>query len=132
MAIFNSPHIKTRVSAKRFFEKYSNLNNLKEILPTQIVDYKSTEKTCSFKIEGFSEIQLELNEAIPYKKISLISKDYDLNISLNCFIEEEEEEGKAIVYLEIDADVNFFTKSIVEKPLKNLLKTLSQKIKELK
>ena len=130
MAIFNSPHIKTRVSAKRFFEKYSNLNNLKEILPTQIVDYKSTEKTCSFKIEGFSEIQLELNEAIPYKKISLISKDYDLNISLNCFIEEEE--GKAIVYLEIDADVNFFTKRIVEQPLNNLLKTLSQKIKELK
>ena len=130
MAIFNSPHIKTRVSAKRFFEKYSNLNNLKEILPTQIVDYKSTEKTCSFKIEGFSEIQLELNEAIPYKKISLISKDYDLNISLNCFIEEEE--GKAIVYLEIDADVNFFTKRIVEQPLNNLLKTLYQKIKELK
>ena len=32
----------------------------------------------------------------------------------------------------IDADVNFFTKSIIEKPLKNLLKTLSQKIKELK
>ena len=130
MAIFNSPHIKTRVSAKRFFEKYSNLNNLKEILPTQIVDYKSTEKTCSFKIEGFSEIQLELNEAIPYKKISLISKDYDLNISLNCFIEEEE--GKAIVYLEIDADVNFFTKRIVEQPLNNLLKTLSKKIKDLK
>tara|TARA_Y100000589_G_scaffold102399_1_gene96533 strand:+ start:1715 stop:2107 length:393 start_codon:yes stop_codon:yes gene_type:complete len=130
LAIFNSPHIKTRVSAKRFFEKYSNLNNLKEILPTQIVDYKSTEKTCSFKIEGFSEIQLELNEAIPYKKISLISKDYDLNISLNCFIEEEAE--KAIVYLEIDVDVNFFTKRIVEQPLNNLLKTLSQKIKELK
>ena len=130
MAIFNSPHIKTSVSTKHFFEKYSNLNNLKEILPSQIVDYKSTEKTCSFKIESFSEIQLELNEAIPNKKISLISKDYDLNISLNCFIEEEE--GKAIVYLEIDADVNFFTKSIVEKPLKNLLKTLSQKIKELK
>ena len=130
MAIFNSPHIKASISAKHFFEKYSNLNNLKDILPSQLVDYKSTEKTCSFKIENFSEIQFELNEAVPYKKISLISKDYDLNISLNCFIEEEE--GKAIVYLEIDADVNFFTKSIIEKPLKNLLKTLSQKIKELK
>ena len=130
MAIFNSPHIKTRVSANRFFEKFSNLNNLKEILPTQIVGYKSTEKTCSFKIEGFSEIQLELNEAIPYKKISLISKDYDLNISFNCFIEEEAE--KAIVYLEIDVDVNFFTKRIVEQPLNNFLKTLSKKIKDLK
>ena len=130
MAIFNSPHIKTSISAKHFFEKYSNLNNLKEILPSQIVDYKSTEKTCSFKIENFSEIQLELNEAIPYEKISLITIDYDLNISLNCFIEEEE--AKAIVYLEIDADVNLFTKMIVEQPLNNLLKTLSKKIKELK
>ena len=108
MAIFNSPHIKTSISAKHFFEKYSNLNNLKEILPSQIVDYKSTEKTCSFKIENFSEIQFELNEAIPNKKISLISKDYDLIIIFNCFIQEEAE--KAIVYLEIDVDVIFFTK----------------------
>ena len=73
---------------------------------------------------------MELNEAVPYKKISLISKDYYLNISLNCFIKEEAE--KAIIYLEIDADVNFVTKRIVEKPLNNLLKTLSKKIKELK
>ena len=130
MAIFNSPHIKASISAKHFFEKYSNLNNLKDILPSQLVDYKSTEKTCSFKIENFSEIQFELNEAIPNKKISLISKDYDLNISFNCFIEEEAE--KAIVYLEIDVDVNFFTKRIVEQPLNNFLKTLSKKIKDLK
>ena len=75
MAIFKSPEIIINKKANDFFNMVSDLNNLKDIMPPQIEDFKSTETTCSFKMSGMPKLSLEITEKIAFSKISLTAVD---------------------------------------------------------
>ena len=126
---FKSPIVKSKLSCEEIFNKISNLNNLKEILPKEISEYNSTSDKCSFKIENLPKINLKIKEKINFKKISLIAIDSQVPFYMNCHFKEID--SVTNVFLEIDAEVNFMMKMVVEKPLLNLLKVLSSKIKDL-
>ena len=57
---FKSPIVKSKLSCEEIFNKISNLNNLKEILPKEISEYNSTSDKCSFKIENLPKINLKI------------------------------------------------------------------------
>ena len=59
MSTFKSPEVLINKSAKGFFNKISDLNNLKEILPKDIRDFKSTKSRCSFKMNDLPELIFE-------------------------------------------------------------------------
>jgi len=60
MATFTSPEVIVNRSAEDFFNKIGDLNNLKDIMPSSIKDFESTETTCSFKMKGMPQLKLEL------------------------------------------------------------------------
>ena len=86
MTTFKSPEVIINRSAEDFFNKIGNLNNLKEIMPSSIEEFESTENTCSFKMKGMPSLNLELGEKTPFSKISLIAKDSQVPFSLDCII----------------------------------------------
>ena len=129
METFTSPQVIINRSAENFFFKISNLNNLKDIMPSSIKDFESTETTCSFKMKGMPAINLELAEKTPFSKISLTAKGSQVPFSLDCFITEKGNECHA--RLEINAELNMMMKMMVEKPITNFLNVLSEKMRTL-
>ena len=105
---FKSPIVKSKLSCEEIFNKISNLNNLKEILPKEISEYNSTSDKCSFKIENLPKINLKIKEKINFKKISLIAIDSQVPFYMNCHFKEID--SVTNVFLEIDAEVNFMMK----------------------
>ena len=126
MTTFKSPEVIANKSAEDFFNKIGDLNNLKEIMPSQIENYESTETTCSFKMQGMPRLALEIAEKTEFSKISLTAKGSQIPFSLDCFITEKGEECQ--VRLEINAELNMMMKMMVEKPLTQFLDVLANKI----
>ena len=126
MTTFKSPDVTINKSAEDFFNKISNLNNLKEIMPSTIKDFESTESTCSFKMKGMPALNLELKEKIPFSRISLTAKGSQVPFSLDCIITEKGKQCQAS--LEINAELNMMMKMMIEKPLTQFLNVLASKM----
>ena len=126
MTTFKSPIILVSRSAEYFFNKIENLNNLKNIMPSTIKDFESTENTCSFKGKGMPHLNLEIAEKSPFSKVSLISKNSQIPFSLDCIITSKGEQCQA--RLEINIELNMMMKIMVEKPLTQFLDAFSSKI----
>ena len=129
MATFTSPEIIVNRSAEDFFIKIGDLNNLKEIMPSSIKDFESTETTCSFKMKGMPTLNLEIGEKTPFSKISLTSKGSQVSFSLECFITEKGDQCQA--RLEINAELNMMMKMMLEKPLTEFLDVLANKMEKV-
>ena len=129
MTTFKSPEVIVNRSAEDFFNKIGDLNNLKEIMPSQIKNYESTETTCSFKMQGMPRLALEIAEKTEFSKISLTAIDSQIPFSLDCFITEKEELCQA--RLEINAELNMMMRMMVEKPLTQFLDVLAGKMQNL-
>ena len=69
MTKFTSPEVIINRSAKDFFNKIGNLNNLEKIMPSEIENFTSTDSSCSFKMKGMPELALEITEKIEFSKI---------------------------------------------------------------
>ena len=129
MTNFKSPEVEVNVSAEVLYNKLSNVNNLRNILPPQVSEFQSTEDSCCFKIDGMPTIHLEIAEKIPNSKISLIAKDSQVPFTLECNIFENGDMAKAT--LEIHAELNMIMKMMLEKPLANFLNSASEGLKKL-
>tara|TARA_B100001540_G_C15540803_1_gene521294 strand:+ start:333 stop:722 length:390 start_codon:yes stop_codon:yes gene_type:complete len=129
MTTFKSPEVLINKSGENIFKKLSNLNNLKDILPKEIEGFKSTEDTCSFKIQNMPKIKLEIAERIPFSKISLIAKESQIPFSLDCHILEKNNQCQ--VRLEIKTELNMMMKMMLEKPLTQFLDVLATKMKNI-
>ena len=128
MTKFTSQEVIVNKRAEDFFEQISDLNNLKDIMPTQIENFKSTNSTCSFKVTGMPTIKLEITEKIKFSRVSLTAQESQIPFSLNCFISEQSEACK--VKVEIDAELNMMTRMMVEKPLNKLLEAIEKKLQK--
>tara|TARA_B100001013_G_C24389311_1_gene355431 strand:- start:55 stop:447 length:393 start_codon:yes stop_codon:yes gene_type:complete len=130
MATFTGPEVVVEnLNAEQLFNKLSDLNNLKEIMPSSIENFQSDENSCSFKMKGMPELNLELSEKTPFSKISLSASGSPVSFSLDCFITDCREKCQA--RLEVNAELNMMMKMMVEKPINNFLSVLSDKMRTL-
>jgi len=129
MATFKSPEVIVNKSAQDLFNQIGDLNNLKEIIPSGIKDFKSTETTCSFKINDMLDLALEITEKIKFSKISLSATSKKTPFSFDCFILEKGKQCQA--RLEINAELNMMTRMMIEKPLNQFLEMVASKIQGL-
>ena len=109
MSTFKGPEVVVEnLSAEQLYNKLSDLNNLKEIMPPQIEDFESDTNSCSFKMKGMPKLKLFLAEKTPFSKIKLSATDSPVAFSLNCFITDCGEKCQA--RLEVDAELNMMMK----------------------
>ena len=129
MATFKSPEVIVNKSAKELFNKIGDLNNLKDIMPSDIKDFKSTKTTCSFKMSGMPELALKISERTEFSSISLTATESQVPFSLDCFITDKGEQCQA--RLEVNAELNMMMSMMVEKPLTQFLDVLASKMQNL-
>ena len=122
---------KTRVSlpAAKLFEMTGNCRNFARYLSNGANNVQATEDSCSFTIENVAKITLKILEKTPFASIRFVAendKNIPLFITLHyTSISENETEVEAM----LDIDIPIFLKPLVQKPLENFIKTLSEKIK---
>ena len=131
MNSFSSPEVTANTSAKNLFEKFSNLNNLKDFLPNEIEEFESSESSCSFKISKLPKMSLEIIEKIEHTLIKLKSKDSQIPLLMYCNIQGNIDDKSCQVTLVAEMKLNFMMKMMVEKPLNQFLCSLSEQIKKI-
>ena len=129
MSNFKSPEVKVNLSAEMLYAKLSNLNNLKDILPSEITDFHSTEDSCSFKMGGMPKITLVIAEKTPFSKIVLQAENSQIPFSLECDISQNGENCKAL--LEVNAELNMMMRMMLEKPLTNFLNAIAKSLSQI-
>jgi hypothetical protein len=104
------------------------MNNFIQLLPQdKISDWKSTEKECSFKVQGGIKIPLIYDSVDANSKIHIISGEgapfpFTLDVHMN------EVDGMVEGFIEFNGEMNMFVKMVAEKPLSNLFNYISEKL----
>lgn len=101
----------------------SDLNNLEKMMPSQVVNWKSTAEECSFTIKGMSDMVLKIADRTPNSLVSMESgSSKPFPFKLNAEIKPEG--NQAQVRLVFDGKVNAFMSMMIEKPLSNFFNLL--------
>ena len=104
MSNFKSPEVDVNLSTKMLYTKLRNLNNLKDLSPSEITDFQSTQDSCSFKMGGMPKITLVIAEKTPFSKIVLQAENSQIPFSLECNISQNGEYCKTV--FEVNAELN--------------------------
>lgn len=120
----------TRVEAPadEVYEFLTDPANIELLLPEEAYrDFQSDENGCSFKATGGILIPLIYEHKVQNERIDLKSnKKAPFDYTLSIFIDDfgNHTEG----HFEFEGDVGIFLKMMVQKPLENLFRTMTEKL----
>ena len=127
---FQSEEITANLYYKDLFKKFTDLNNLKGYLPKEVKEFESSTNNCSFKIEQSPKISLQLTEKIAYSQIKFESNESQIPFEMNCYLKKNDNNTTNII-LEINMEVNFMMKMLVQKPINIFLEKFTEIIKKI-
>ena len=127
---FKSEKVTANLNYKELFEKFTNLNNLKDYLPKEVEEFESSVDNCSFKIEQLPKMSLQITEKHAYEKIKFESNESQIPFHMFCYIEKNGD-NTTDVAIEIDMELNFMMKMLVQKPINIFLEKFTQIIKNI-
>lgn len=126
-----SEKVIVNASSKEVFDFLSETKNIEELLPLDnIKEFKSSEKECSFKVQGGITITLIQDELVPTNAIKMKSGEkspFPFNLTIHM---EDHAENQTLGFINFEGKVNPFLKMMVQKPLSNLFNYMSNKMKE--
>ena len=128
--LISSPKTLVKQNITKLFELTNNCRNFSHYINSdQVKDMNVTEESCSFTIENITTVNLKILEKIPHSYIRFVAendKNIPLFISLHFTpISETETDVEA----SLDIEIPIFLRPLVQKPLENFMKTISEKIK---
>tara|TARA_Y100001935_G_scaffold251161_1_gene252568 strand:- start:48 stop:443 length:396 start_codon:yes stop_codon:yes gene_type:complete len=127
---FKSETVTANLNYKELFEKFTNLNNLKDYLPKEVEEFESSVDNCTFKIEQLPKMSLQITEKHAFSKIKFESNESQIPFNMYCFINANDE-NTTNVDLEINMEVNFMMKMLVQKPIDMFLTQFTEIIKKI-
>ena len=127
---FKSEEVIANLYYKDLFKKFTDLNNLKDYLPKEVKEFESSTENCSFKIEQLPKISLQLTEKIAYSQIKFESNESQIPFEMNCYLKKNDNNTTNVI-LEINMEVNFMMKMLVQKPINIFLEKFTEIIKKI-
>lgn len=117
-------------SQKRVFEFLADFNNFEKLMPDQVTNWKSDKETCSFTIQGMTDISLKYTSKQEYHTIKVepdgkspINFDLMVKLEIND-LDEQKTDGT----IEVNASLNPMMAMIAKRPLENLVEVMSDKL----
>ncbi|MCB9203261.1 MAG: SRPBCC family protein [Flavobacteriales bacterium] len=117
-------------SGEYVFNFLSDFSNFEKIMPDNVSKFESNENGFVFALTGMPEVQLKLKNKTPNTQITLTSAKESLDFTLESNITEVDENTSQVV-LEFNGKFNSFIKMMVEKPLTNFIKSLTDNLEKL-
>jgi len=128
---FKSQEVIANLNSKDLFTKFTDLNNLKDYLPSDVEEFESNTNNCSFKIESLPKMSLRIKEKQAFKKIKFESIKSQIPFNMLCYISENDKSSSK-VSIEICMELNFMMKMLVQKPINIFLDRFTEIIKNTK
>lgn len=125
-----SPKVTVRKSQESFFNFLTDLNNFKDLMPSNTDKFEVDGESFIFSLKGMPEIRLVIKEKNPFSSIVLGAASSKLNFTLTCNIEAVDTETSTAQLL-FNGDFNPMMAMMVKKPLQNFINTLTEKASNL-
>ena len=130
MSDFRSKKVSIEAPCEDVFAKLSNLENLRSLAPlaeSKGIEIKDiTSDSCSLCVPKVGDIALSVEKRVAHSLIRLVGQTV-LTSSLNIEIQLSSEEVSSTgLVLLLDADIPFFARMMVEKPLKDGLDKVAE------
>lgn len=125
---FQSHQVQLPVAIDKAYDFLHDLNNLQKLMPEQVINWQSTEDSCSFDIKGMAHIALERVETIPYRLIRIKSgpdNPIDLEIRGNL---EKQTASETTAWVELTADLSPMLKLLASAPMQNLVNIMADRL----
>ncbi|RLD60199.1 MAG: SRPBCC family protein [Bacteroidetes bacterium] len=130
MTEINSEHVDIQKPAKEIFIFLSDFNNFEKLMPEQVVNWKSTNDTCSFTIKGMATLGMRHQSMVEHSEINLVSDgSAPFSFTLSCLLDDKGNNTDA--QMKLNADLNPMLKMMAKKPLQNFVNLLVKKLKEV-
>lgn len=118
-------------SPEKIYTFLSDMNNFGKLMPEQVINWKSTEDTCSFTIKGMTDLSMRISEKTPFSKVEIIPGEkapFQFSLSINI---QNPKENITIAQIIFNAELNAMMEMLARKPLQNFVNMLAAKLKEL-
>ncbi len=128
----NSETVQTASTSEELYAFLTDFKNFASILPEDKVEnFEATETHCSFDIRGITKLTISIrerqeNQRIVYISTGLMKFDFTLDVR---FINQSANNEATISML---ANLNPFIKAMAEKPLRQLVDSMANKLARLK
>ena len=115
---------------QKVFEFLSNFNHYEQLMPEQIVNWKSEKEHCSFTIKGMADLGLKFARKEAPALLELVPEGKSpVKFSLLVKLEPDElNEQKTVAKVDVDADLNPMLAMIAKKPLENLANSITDQL----
>lgn len=131
MTTFESEKVGINASCEEVFSFLSDFRNLKQVMPEQIVNWKASEDTCSFSIQGMADLSMRQASKSKCKNIHIVSDGHNpIDYSMDYFFREKGASACEVTVI-LDAELNAFLKTVASRPLQNLVDMIAGKLKEI-
>jgi hypothetical protein len=128
---FQSHQVELSVPVEKAYSFLHDLNNLQALMPKQVINWQSTEDSCSFDIKGMAHLSLERAEAIPEKLIRIkTGPDNPIDIEIRGNFEKLTD-NQTSALIEITADLSPMLQLMISGPLQNLVNIMADRLKEV-
>jgi len=129
MAEFTSNTIPIKKSNGDIYHFLNDFNNFEKLLPEQVINWQSTQNSCSFTIKGMADLAMVLGECnepdlVVYKSVSPSPFEFSMKFNLSS------KGPSADVYCNLEAKLNPMLKMMASRPLQNFVNILVEKLKE--
>jgi carbon monoxide dehydrogenase subunit G len=128
MTKIDSKKVVINTSPEVVYTFLSDMNNIQHLLPEdKISEWKSEEKSCSFKVQGSYLISLHYQSGTPHSTIHYNSgQGSPFAFTLTTYLTDMT--GNTEGYLHCEANINPFLEMLVKGPLKNLFDYMAQRL----
>ncbi len=115
---------------KTVYEFLSDFNNFQQLMPEQVINWKSDKESCSFTIKGMANLKLKYSKKEPFHTIEVVPDGKTpINFKLSIRLETDElNEQKTTGAVEIDANLSPMMAMIAKRPLENLVNVMGEKL----
>lgn len=125
---FTSEWTSIPAPAEKVFAKATNLEQLGEAMPEQIVNWKADSDRCSFTIKGMTSLNLRVDEKKPLSFMRLVPEGKSpVEFELLLHIKETNDASSSIM-VEISADLNPMLAMMAKRPLQNLVDSIAARL----
>ena len=118
---------------QKVFDFLSDFDNYQQLMPEQIVNWKSDKETCSFTVSGMADISLKFAKKESPRLLELVPEGKTpVKFSLMVYIEPDTlDEQKTVARVDVDADLNPMLAMFAKKPLENLANTITSELEKV-
>ena len=125
-----SKKVTVNSSATDLYKKLENLENFRQAMPESVTKFEADENSFVFGMKGMPEVRLVIKEKKEPELISLEAASSKLDFTLACIITRIDE-NTCEAYFDFEGKFNPMLRMMVEKPLKNFIEALADKLPSL-